>query len=152
MSVDADPTPPSAVLMPSVAADVPLVSSRGAAESSFSDSSDSPPSRTGRRPSSSDSDPEAECDVDLLPTVQPVSDRVFAVANSLGPDYRTFAALELLPQELLPYHLRAGRIIHWDIIHSELASVPWGCEARSARANAAPAGLREAAGPGSPPR
>jgi hypothetical protein len=46
-----------------------------------------------------------------------VSDRVFAVANSLGPDYRTFAALELLP-----YHLRAGRIIHWDIIHSELAS------------------------------
>jgi hypothetical protein len=71
----------------------------------------------GHCPTSSDSDPEAEHDIDTIPTFPTVSDRIFTQPNALGPEHRTFAALELLPD-----HMRKGRIAHWDIVHSEMAS------------------------------
>ena len=86
-------------------------------EATFTDSSDYDTPAPGRCPDSSDSDPEAECDVDTVPTVSNISDRVYTHPNALGPDCRTFAALELLPD-----HMKKGRLAHFDIVHSELAS------------------------------
>ncbi len=82
---------------------------------SGSSGSDTP--APGRCPTSSDSDPEAEHDIDKVPTFPTVSDRIFTQPNALRPECRTFAALEMLPA-----HMRKGRIAHWDIAHSEMAS------------------------------
>ena len=86
-------------------------------ETHLSDSSDYDTPAPGRCPDSSDSDAEAERDVDTIPTTPPISDRVFTQPHARGPECRTFADLELLPD-----HMRKGRLAHWDIIHSELAS------------------------------
>jgi hypothetical protein len=86
-------------------------------EATFTDSSDYDTPAPGRCPDSTDSDPEAEHDVDTVPNVSNISDRVYTHPNALGPDCRTFAALELLPD-----HMKKGRLAHFDIVHSELAS------------------------------
>ena len=86
-------------------------------EATFTDSSDYDTQGPGCCPDSSDSDSEAERDVDTIPTVLNISDRVYTHPNALGPECRTFAALELLPD-----HMKKGRLAHFDIVHSELAS------------------------------
>ena len=106
---------PSPVAMPAPAADRASAPDEG--ETCLSDSSGYDTPTPGRCPTSSDSDPEAERDVNTVPTFPTVSDRIFTHPNALGTDCRTFEALEMLPD-----HMRKGRIVHFDIVHSELAS------------------------------
>ena len=110
------PLPPS-IAMPALTPTVEAILPREEGETHFSDSSDFEVSAPGRCPDSSDSDAEAERDVDTIPTNPNISDRIFTHPHARGPDCRTFADLEGLPDDQ-----RARRLIHFDIIHSELAS------------------------------
>jgi hypothetical protein len=110
------PLPPS-IAMPALTPTVETILPREEGEAHFSDSSDFEVSAPGRCPDSSDSDAEAERDVDTIPTNPNISDRIFTHPHARGPDCRTFADLEGLPDDQ-----RARRLIHFDIIHSELAS------------------------------
>jgi hypothetical protein len=103
--------------MPALTPTVETILPREEGEAHFSDSSDFEVSAPGRCPDSSDSDAEAERDVDTIPTNPNISDRIFTHPHARGPDCRTFADLEGLPDDQ-----RARRLIHFDIIHSELAS------------------------------
>ena len=110
------PLPPY-IAMPALTPTVETILPREEGEAHFSDSSDFEVSAPGRCPDSSDSDAEAERDVDTIPTNPNISDRIFTHPHARGPDCRTFADLEGLPDDQ-----RARRLIHFDIIHSELAS------------------------------
>ena len=106
----------SSVGVAALAAAAPdLAPEEGEAYLSESSGDDTP--NPGRCPTSSDSDPEAEHDIEAVRTIPSVSDRLFTHPHALGSDCRTFAALEMLPD-----HQRKGRIVHFDIVHSELAS------------------------------
>ena len=109
---------PTAVAMPALAQTADHTSALDEGEDCLSDSSGYATPTHGRCPTSSDDDPEAERDVDTIPTFPTISDRIFTHPNALGTDCRTFEALEMLPD-----HMRKGRIVHFDIVHSELASV-----------------------------
>ena len=104
----------SPVSMPALTPEVPAPEE---GEACLSESSGYETPNPGRCPTSSDSDPEAEHDIEIMPTFPSVSDRIFTHPGALGSDCRTFAALEMLPD-----HQRKGRIVHFDIVHSELAS------------------------------
>jgi hypothetical protein len=110
------PTPPF-VSVPALipATGRPDTQEEGECHLTGSSSSDTP--APGHCPTSSDSDPEKENDIDAVSTFPTVSDRIFTHPSALGPEYRTFAALEMPPD-----HMRKGRIAHWDIAHSEMAS------------------------------
>ena len=110
------PMPPS-LAVPALAQAMASTLPPDEGEADLSNSSDYDTPTPGRCPDSSDSDAEAERDVDTIPTNPPVSDRVFTQPHARGPEYRTFADLEQLPD-----HMRKGRLAHWDIIHNELAS------------------------------
>ena len=61
----------------------------------------------------SDTDEEYECPVDAHAYAH-ISDRMYAQAGSFGSGERVYAALETLP-----WAQRGGRLIHFDIVHSE---------------------------------
>jgi hypothetical protein len=103
--------------MPALAPTVEDVLHQEEGETHLSDSSDYDVPARGCCPDSSDSDAEAERDVDTVPTVHNISDRVYTHPHARGPQCRTFADLEQLPDDQ-----RARRLVYWDIIHAELAS------------------------------
>ena len=84
------------------------------ASSSSTDLSGSPASSSATSSSPSGSDDERECHVDHVAPFRTISDRMYATAGSLGPGARTYAALESLP-----WDQRGGRLVHFDIVHSE---------------------------------
>ncbi len=108
---------PALVALPALAPTVdPTLPKEG--EAAFTDSSDYDTPALGCCPDSSDSDPEAERDVDTVPTEHNISDRVYTHPNALGTDCRTFAALELLPD-----HMKKGRLA---LLHTSTSStVSW---------------------------
>ena len=91
---------PSLTTMPALTPAEDIALHREVGEVNFSDSSDSGDTAAGRCPDSSDSDAEAERDVDTIPTIPLISDRVFSHPNAFGTECRTFAALELLPDHM----------------------------------------------------
>ena len=66
----------------------------------------------------SDTDEEYECPVDAHAYAH-ISDRMYAQAGSFGSGERAYAALESLP-----WAQRGGRLIHFDIVHSEFKTKP----------------------------
>jgi hypothetical protein len=87
----------------------------GVGAGGFSSSSTSAASSDSASPASvpSDTDEECECPVDEHSYAH-ISDRMYAQAGSFGSGERVYAALESLP-----WDQRGGRLIHFDIVHSE---------------------------------
>ena len=81
---------------------------------SFGTSSSSSSSSTNSSSSPSGTDAEQECPITHATPFRTIADRVYARAGSMGSAERIYAALESLP-----WHERAGRLVHFDIIHSE---------------------------------
>ena len=77
-------------------------------------SSSSSSSSTNSSSSPSGTDAEQECPITHATPFRTIADRVYARAGSMGSAERVYAALESLP-----WHERAGRLVHFDIIHSE---------------------------------
>ena len=82
--------------------------------SESSDTSSSSSSFTNSSSSPSGTDAEQECPITHVTAFQTIADRVYARAGSMGSAERIYAALESLP-----WRERGGRLVHFDIIHSE---------------------------------